>query len=99
MDTAMIANVGASGSTPIPLPVRNDISIRVAKPSDLAFVDSLQKMHAKMVGVLSLKIFEAKIAAGELLIAEERKVASSQLLVASGDGGNSLETSNQQLLP
>jgi hypothetical protein len=48
---------------------------------------------------LSLKIFEAKIAAGELLIAEERKVASSQLLVASGDGGNSLETSNQQLLP
>jgi hypothetical protein len=46
MDTAMIAN----GSGPMPLPVRNAISIRVAKPSDLAFVDSLQKMHSHNVG-------------------------------------------------
>ena len=91
MDTAMIANNGTSHSAPIPLPVRNDISIRVAKPSDLAFVDSLQKMHAKMVGFLSLKIFEAKISLGEVLIAEEvrgQSVVSGPLPVAGEEQKN-----------
>ena len=39
--------------------------------ADLAFVDRLQKMHAKQVGWMPTKQLEGKIAAGQVLVAEE----------------------------
>jgi hypothetical protein len=55
----------------LPIP-RSAVSIRPAAMSDLAFIDSLQKLHAKQVGWMPTKALEQKIGAGEVLIAEMR---------------------------
>jgi hypothetical protein len=49
------------------------VSIRTAQPGgqDLAFIDSLQKLHSKMVGWLPTKQLETNIERGNVLIAEE----------------------------
>ena len=50
---------------------RVPITVRDATPSDLPFIDRLQKQHSKMVGFMPGKQLEGKIAAGEVLIAEQ----------------------------
>ena len=50
---------------------RVPISIRPAVLSDVPFMDSLQKMHAKMVGFMPTAQFEGNIKANRVLIAEE----------------------------
>src|SRR5688500_5251841 len=54
----------------VPIP-RVPVHVRVATTGDLAFIDSLQKIHSKQVGFLRRAALEGKIAAGEVLIAEE----------------------------
>jgi hypothetical protein len=78
---------------PRPLPVRHNVSIRVAVTSDLPFIDSLQKQHAKQVGWMPTAQLEGKIRLGHVIVAEE--VAGCELLVASSDSQPA--TSNKQL--
>src|SRR4051812_33982373 len=40
--------------------------------NDLSFIDSLQKLHSKMVGWMPTKALEGKIRAGHVIVAEER---------------------------
>ena len=54
----------------IPVP-RSPISVRAATPSDLAFIDQLQRVHTHMVGWMPGKQLEGKIALGQVLIAEQ----------------------------
>src|SRR4051794_31779880 len=53
----------------IPIP-RSPVTVRVATPADLPFIDALQKRHAKQVGWMPMKSLEQKVAAGEVLVAE-----------------------------
>ena len=53
---------------------RCEIAIREATMNDLPFIDSLQKMHSKMVGWMPTKQLEGKIAAGQVLMAEGEAV-------------------------
>jgi hypothetical protein len=60
----------SSFPAPIALPLpRVPIEIRPAVMGDLAFIDSLQKMHTKMVGWMPSKQLEEKIARGQVLVA------------------------------
>ena len=69
-------------STPIiPIP-RIPVTVRPATPVDLAFIDSLQKMHTKQVGWMPTKSLEQKVASGQVLIAEE--VTGHSSLVTCG---------------
>ena len=59
-------------ATVLPLPApRVPISIRPAVMSDLAFVDSLQKMHTKAVGWMPTNQLEGCIKQDRILIAEQ----------------------------
>src|SRR5688572_31790821 len=53
----------------LPLP-RCDVSVRPGTMADVAFLDSLQKLHTKQVGWMPTKQFEGKIKLGHVLIAE-----------------------------
>src|SRR5687767_877961 len=55
----------------IPVP-RCELTIRPAVSSDLPFVDSLQRVHTHMVGWMPTKQIEGKIAAGDVVIAEDQ---------------------------
>ena len=52
----------------VPVP-KTPIDIRVATMGDLAFIDSLQKLHTKQVGWMPTKQLEGKIAKGQVLVA------------------------------
>jgi hypothetical protein len=65
----------------IPIP-RSPVTVRVATPADLPFIDSLQKRHSKQVGWMPMKSLEGKVSAGEVLIAEE--VTGHSSLVTCG---------------
>src|SRR5688572_22034932 len=54
---------------------------------DVPFIDSLQKLHTRMVGWMPTKQLEGKIAAGHVLIAEE--VRSQKSEVGEEDVGSS----------
>src|SRR4051795_521000 len=54
----------------IPIP-RSPVTVRVATPADLPFIDSLQKLHAKQVGWMPTKALEQKIGLGHVLVAED----------------------------
>src|SRR5438034_2560450 len=58
--------------TPPPAP-RCPINIRPATMNDLAFIDSLQKLHAKQVGWMPTKQLEGKIEKGQVIVAEEER--------------------------
>src|SRR4051812_43185184 len=62
----------------VPIP-RCPVSVRPAAMGDLPFVDSLQKTHSRQVGWMPTKSLEQKVAAGQVLIAEE--VGSGQWAV------------------
>jgi hypothetical protein len=62
--------VSASGVLPVPTP-RVPIAIRPGVLSDVPFMDSLQRMHTKMVGFMPTAQFEGNIKQGRVLIAEE----------------------------
>jgi hypothetical protein len=65
--------ISAAGETrlqPLPKP-RVPIAIRAAVLSDVPFIDSLQRMHTKMVGFMPTAQFEGNIKANRVLIAEE----------------------------
>ncbi len=55
----------------LPPPRGGAINIRIAVLDDVKFIDALQKKHSNMVGFLHLPALEAKIKAGQVLIAEE----------------------------
>jgi hypothetical protein len=57
-------------SSILPIP-RCPVTVRVATLADIPFIDSLQKMHAKMVGWMPTKQLEGKIRLGHVLVAEE----------------------------
>jgi hypothetical protein len=54
----------------IPVP-RCPIAVRIATDKDIPFIDQLQKMHSHMVSFMQRKALEGKIAAGQLVIAED----------------------------
>ncbi len=64
---------------------RVPINVRVAAMADLPFIDRLQKMHSKMVGWMPTKQLEGKIAAGQVIVAEE-SVDCGMLNVDGGEG-------------
>ncbi len=53
----------------IPIPP-TAVSIRDAVSGDVPFIDTLQKLHSKQVGFMRTSWIEAKIAKGEVLVAE-----------------------------
>jgi hypothetical protein len=57
-------------AVPLPAP-RCKINVRSATTADLAFIDSLQKMHSHMVGWFPMKQFEGHISQGNIAIAED----------------------------
>jgi hypothetical protein len=61
---------------PVPLPAV-DVSIRPAVIVDLPFIDSLQKMHTKMVGWMPMQQLEQKIASGQVLLAEVARASGT----------------------
>src|SRR5688500_10375418 len=65
---------GAAGGAVVPAP-RCAVSVRVATPADQPFIDGLQKMHTHMVGWMPGKQIEGKIAAGQVVIAEDERKA------------------------
>jgi len=67
---------------PLPLP-SVDVAIRPAVMGDLPFIDRLQKLHAKQVGWMPMKQLEGKIAAGQVIVAEE--VGGGQWAVGGKD--------------
>src|SRR5258708_34577400 len=71
---------------------RSPVTVRIATASDLPFIDSLQKQHAKQVGRMPTKQLEGNIERGHVLVAEE--VGSRQYAVGSenGAGVSSLPT-------
>jgi GNAT superfamily N-acetyltransferase len=50
---------------------RCDVRIRPAIPDDFAYIDALQKRHAKMLGFMHRQTIETYISRGDILIAEE----------------------------
>jgi N-acetylglutamate synthase-like GNAT family acetyltransferase len=60
----------SSSIIPIPPPLA-DVSVRDATLADVAFIDSLQKIHSKQVGFMSRGQLEGKFKAGEVLVAED----------------------------
>ena len=60
----------SSQAAALPLP-SVDVTIRLGLPSDVPFLDSLQKLHTKKVGWMPSAQFEGKIKAGHVLIAED----------------------------
>jgi hypothetical protein len=65
----------SSQTMPQPLP-QIPIEIRPAVMGDLAFIDSLQKMHTKMVGWMPSKQLEEKIARGQIIVARVSRPCS-----------------------
>src|SRR5688500_12071940 len=47
------------------------VRVREATPADVPFVDRLQKLHSKMVGFMPSQQLAGKMAAREVLIAQE----------------------------
>src|SRR5690242_129421 len=60
----------SSAIVPIPLP-RADVSVREATLADVAFIDSLQKLHERQVGFMRTSWIEGKIKAGQIVVAAE----------------------------
>jgi len=57
---------------PVAVPVA-DVAIREATAEDIPFIDELQKRHRKQVGFMHLGTLEGKIAAREVLVAEDSR--------------------------
>jgi hypothetical protein len=92
----LIVKPSMSGPAMLALPQpRVPISIRPAVLGDVPFMDSLQRMHTKMVGFMPTAQFEGNIKAGRVLIAEE-SVVRGPLSVVNG-GSEQLTTDNGQL--
>src|SRR3954466_5823139 len=68
----------------IPIP-RSPVTVRVAVPADLPFIDSLQKLHSKQVGWMPMKSLEQKVAAGQVLVAEEETRRQGDMETRSGE--------------
>jgi GNAT superfamily N-acetyltransferase len=54
-----------------PPPVKENVAVRVAIASDLPFIDSLQKQHAKQVGWMPTAQLEGKVRLGHVIVAED----------------------------
>jgi GNAT superfamily N-acetyltransferase len=54
----------------IPIP-RCPVNVRDATPADVAFIDSLQKLHGHQVGFMRTSWIEQKIKAGQVIVAED----------------------------
>jgi ribosomal protein S18 acetylase RimI-like enzyme len=83
----------------LPLPAtKTNISIRLAKESDIEWIDSLQAKHSKQVGWQSLGTIRGKIAKEEMIVAET--VGSSQFTVGSSmpsTANSELRTENSRV--
>src|SRR5688572_22400986 len=54
------------------VPIPNcPVTVRPSTMGDVAFIDSLQKLHSRMVGWMPTKQLEGKINAGHVIVAEE----------------------------
>jgi hypothetical protein len=62
-----------------------NVTIRPGVLSDVPFLDSLQKLHAKQVGWMPTKQLEGKIKLGHVLIAEAIESAEGRVLSAESD--------------
>jgi hypothetical protein len=60
-------------AAPVAAAPRADVTIREATVDDIPFIDALQKAHRKQVGFMHLGTLEGKIAAREVLVAEEMR--------------------------
>jgi len=69
------------------------LSVRLATLADIPFIDSLQKMHQKMLGWTPRKTIEGKIAAGHILIAD------CQLSIANLNSSQSEIGNRQSAIP
>jgi GNAT superfamily N-acetyltransferase len=56
----------------IPIP-RSPVTTRLATPADQPFIDGLQKLHTHMVGWMPAKQIEGKIAAGQVVVAQDER--------------------------
>jgi N-acetylglutamate synthase-like GNAT family acetyltransferase len=54
----------------MPIP-RADVSVRDATLADVTFIDALQKRHGEQVGFMRTSWIEAKIGAGQVIVAED----------------------------
>jgi N-acetylglutamate synthase-like GNAT family acetyltransferase len=54
----------------VPVP-KIDVTVRDATPADVPFIDGLQKTHARAVGFMRTSWIEAKIRAGQVIVAED----------------------------
>jgi hypothetical protein len=82
--------------------MREDVNVRVAKESDLQFIDALQRKHARNVGWLATVILQKRIECGDILIAESvvrgpSSVAKNDTGTVTGPGSLPLTTDNCQL--
>jgi hypothetical protein len=71
-----------ASAAPLPLPDAN-VTVRTAVLSDVPFMDSLQKMHTKMVGWMPTAQFEGNIKAGRVIIAEDESKQPVGYCIAS----------------
>jgi hypothetical protein len=83
----------------IPIP-RCNITIRPAVPSDLPFIDSLQRIHSKQVGWMPRMQLEGKINRGHVIVAEEGSGLRVQGSVnGSASEGSLLSPEHRDLSP
>jgi hypothetical protein len=79
----------------VPIPSA-PIHIRLATVADVPFIDGLQKENARQLGFLARSWIEAKIAKGQVLIAEEVRGQTSEVS-AVPERSEPLATGNRQL--
>src|SRR5438552_13246556 len=60
----------------VPTP-RGAVSVRDATEKEIPFIDQLEKMHSHMVGFMQRKAREGKLAAGQVVIAENNEPRAS----------------------
>src|SRR5690349_17467613 len=84
-------------TNPLPLPSpKQPIEITPATPSDLDWIDALQKRHRNGVGWHPRGALEGKVALGQIIVA--RTVVSREWLVVSeGNASSSLTTNHKPL--
>ena len=66
----MMATTSAAAAAIVPVP-RFAVSVRPATAGDLPFIDALQRKQTKHVGFMPRAQLEGKVAAGQVLVAEE----------------------------
>lgn len=77
-DICLHSHAFARPDLPVPQPRSGGtVTVRIAQPSDLSFVDGLQKKQTRAVGWMPTKQLETYITNGDVLIAEQNTVSAA----------------------